>query len=73
VVHREEGDVLGGRQPQERRAQERPRREVEGPERLLACQSLRLGLAPGLRECAEVNDLDAEGRGRLDDLRRVAV
>ncbi len=71
VVHGQHQHVLGGREPHEHHPQQRPARQLEGPDRLLRGQPVRLGLA--VLVAGEVHDVQREGAGRLEVLHRGAT
>jgi hypothetical protein len=60
VVHREQQHVLLGAQPQQRRTEERARREVERPPRLLA------GAPPDRRLAIRLASPDRSSTGRAN-------
>jgi hypothetical protein len=73
VVHREEQHVLLGAQPQQRRAEERSRGEVERPPRLLADAPPERRLAIRAAERRQVLHRQGKGAEGRDHLHRRAV
>ncbi len=72
VVHGEAEHPLALAQPQQRGAQERPPRQVEGARGLLAEAEAHLGLPLRLREAGQLHDRDRR-RGGSQDLRDRAL
>ena len=73
VVHGEGEDVLLPAQAEEAHPQQGPPGEVEGDERLLHGQSVRLGVRPLRPEPAQVRRRQRQGSGRVHPLHRVPV
>ena len=73
VVHREQQHVVLLAQPQQRRTEERARREVERPRRLLGGAAPHLRLAIRLGQPGQVLDRQREAAERRDHLHRRAV
>jgi hypothetical protein len=73
VVHGEEHHVVGCVQDEQRGAQQRPARQVEGVRRLGVAQAPRLPLAVGRRQAGKVHGGEAGGGGGQDHLHGLAL
>jgi hypothetical protein len=72
VVHRQKQHVLVFFKTEQRGAQERAAREVEGARRFFGREAARFGVAQLRREGSQVNAREFNRQLRRDDLRRLA-